>query len=256
MTDTPVRTVLVVGATGRIGRLVVAAALRHGLDVRALVRDTQRAAGVLSGATLVQGDLTRVADLAAAVAGVDAVILTHGSAGAGARGLEAVDYGAVANLLTALDGRRVRVALMTSINVNERSGAYSDVLDWKRRGERLLRASGLPSTIVRPGWFATLGAGDQAVALEQGDTRQGDQVDTRQVAEALVRAVRDDAAVGKTFELFAARGPAPAEWTPLFAALDPDLPGSLDGAHDRPNMPLNSEPAGVRTDLDRLAAHA
>jgi uncharacterized protein YbjT (DUF2867 family) len=25
--------------------------------------------------------------------------------------------------------------------------------DWKRRGERLVRASGLPYTIVRPGWF-------------------------------------------------------------------------------------------------------
>ncbi|WP_282004801.1 SDR family oxidoreductase [Propioniciclava sinopodophylli] len=252
MSDTPVHTVLVIGATGRIGRLVVAAALRHGLDVRALVRDSQRAVGVLPGATLVQGDLTRAADLTAAVAGVDAVILTHGSAGYGARDLEDVDYGAVANLLTALDGRRVRVALMTSINVNELSGAYQDVLDWKRRGERLLRASGLPATIVRPGWFATLGATNQAVALEQGDTRHGDQVDTRQVAEALVQAVMTDAAVGKTFELFAARGPAPADWTPLFAGLDADLPGSLDGAHDRPNMPLSAEPARVRTDLDRL----
>ena len=110
MSDTPVHTVLVIGATGRIGRLVVAAALRHGLDVRALVRDSQRAVGVLPGATLVQGDLTRAADLTAAVAGVDAVILTHGSAGYGARDLEDVDYGAVANQLTALDGRRVRVA--------------------------------------------------------------------------------------------------------------------------------------------------
>lgn len=256
MTDTPVRTVLVVGATGRIGRLVVASALRHGLDVRALVRDAQRAAGVLPGATLVQGDLTRAADLATAVTGVDAVILTHGSAGYGVRHLEAVDYGAVVNLLTALDGRRVRVALMTSINVNERSGSYQDVLDWKRRGERLLRASGLPATIVRPGWFATLGAGEQAVALEQGDTRQGDQVDTRQVAEVLVQAVMIDAAVGRTFELFAARGPAPTDWTPLFAGLDADLPGSLDGAHDRPNMPLNSEPARVRVDLDRLTGRS
>ena len=252
MTDHAVRTVLVVGATGRIGRLVVASALRHGHDVRALVRDEQRAAGVLPGATLVQGDLTRVADLIAALAGVDAVILAHGSSGYGARELEAVDYGAIANLLTALNGRRVRVALMTSINVNERSGAYSDVLDWKRRGERLLRASGLPYTIVRPGWFATPGAGTQAVVLEQGDTRHGDQVDTRQVAEALVQAIISDAAVAKTFELFAARGPAPEDWAPLFGHLDADLPGSLDGAHDRPNMPVGTEPARVRTDLERL----
>lgn len=256
MTDTPVRTVLVIGATGRIGRLSVATALRNGLDVRAMVRDSKRAAGVLAGATLVQGDLTQVADLAWAVAGVDAVILTHGSAGSVARDLEAVDYGAMANLLTALDGRRVRVALMTSINVNERSGAYSDILDWARRGERLLRASGLPAAIVRPGWFATLGTSEQAVVLEQGDTRQGDQVDTRQVAEALVQAVMTDAAVGKTCELFSARGPAPADWTPLFAGLDADRPGSLDGAHDRPNMPLSSEPARVRADLARLTGRS
>lgn len=256
MTETAVSTVLVVGATGRIGRLVVAAALRQGLRVRALVRDQKRAADILPGATLVSGDLTRVADLSAAVEGVDAVILTHGSSGYGARDLEDVDYGAVANLLTALDGRRVRIALMTSINVNERSGAYQDLLDWKRRGERLLRASGQPYTIVRPGWFATLGANNRAVTLEQGDKRHGDQVDTRQVSEALVRAITTDAAIGKTFEIFAAPRQAPTDWQPLFARLDADVPGALDGAHDRANMPVTAEPPLVRHDLQRLTGHA
>jgi hypothetical protein len=50
------------------------------------------------------------------VDGVDAVVFTHG-APYGSSELEAVDYGGVRNILTALDGRRVRIALMTAIGV-------------------------------------------------------------------------------------------------------------------------------------------
>ena len=35
-----------------------------------------------------------------------------------------------------------------------------------------------------------------------------------------------------------------------------DLPDSLAGAHDRPNMPLSAEPARVRTDLERLTGRS
>jgi len=41
------------------------------------------------------------------------------------------------------------------IGVTNREGDYNrqtEAHDWKRRGERLVRASGLPYTIVRPGW--------------------------------------------------------------------------------------------------------
>ena len=42
-------TVLIVGATGSIGRYAVAAALQQGYMVRALVRGQARAAGILPG---------------------------------------------------------------------------------------------------------------------------------------------------------------------------------------------------------------
>ena len=45
-----VNTVLVVGATGQTGRVVVATALEHGLRVRALARDVDRARRLLPGA--------------------------------------------------------------------------------------------------------------------------------------------------------------------------------------------------------------
>jgi hypothetical protein len=65
----PVATVLVVGATGQAGRVVVATALEHGLQVRALVRDMNRARRLLPGTEVVEGNLTNAATLADAVDG-------------------------------------------------------------------------------------------------------------------------------------------------------------------------------------------
>src|SRR5512132_3525339 len=146
---TPRITVLVVGATGSIGQLVVKEAAAKGHAVRALVRDTRKARKLGDDVELVVGDLTRADSLTAAVDGVDAIVFTHGSYGDSAEA-ERVDYGAVRNGLTALGGRSVRVALMTAIGVTDRR---TDAHDWKRRGERFVRRSGLSYTIVRPGWF-------------------------------------------------------------------------------------------------------
>jgi uncharacterized protein YbjT (DUF2867 family) len=70
--------VLVVGATGSIGRLVVEEAVRKGHSVRALARDPRKARRVLPGAEVVVGDLTRPDTLTAAVESVDAIVFTHG----------------------------------------------------------------------------------------------------------------------------------------------------------------------------------
>ena len=113
----PPTTVLVVGATGSIGRLVVEEALRQGYRTRALVRDPAKAGQLPGEAQLVVGDVTRPDTLPAAVDGVDAVVFTLGSDGAGKVGAETVDYGGVRNVLTALGPRPARFALMTSIGV-------------------------------------------------------------------------------------------------------------------------------------------
>src|SRR3954470_7832220 len=103
--------VLVVGATGGIGRRVVAAAQPHGLDVRALVRDPARAERLLPGAELVPGDLEEPDTLHTAVSGVDAVVFTHGGNGS-PDAARRIDYGGVATVLQALDGRTPRLSLM------------------------------------------------------------------------------------------------------------------------------------------------
>jgi hypothetical protein len=74
----------------------------------------------------------------------------------------------------------------------------------------------------------------------------------RQIAQVLVRSLGSDAAVRKTFELVAERGPAPEDFDALFAPLEADLSGSLDGIRDVANMPLASEPQRVQDDLREL----
>jgi uncharacterized protein YbjT (DUF2867 family) len=258
----PRMSVLVVGATGSIGRLVVDEAIRQGHAVRALVRNPGRTSQLRPEAQAVIGDVTRPETLSEAVDGADAVVFTLGSDGEGKVGAECVDYGGVRNVLRALGSRTARIALMTSIGVTNRTGEYNcatEAHDWKRRSERLVRASRLPYTIVRPGWFDYNRPDQHRLVLLQGDRRQaGDPSDgvvaRRQIAEVLVHSLTSDHTTQKTFELVAITGPAPDDFDDLFARLDPDPPGALDGVQDMPNMPLDDEPQRVRNDLDGVLA--
>jgi len=253
--------VLVVGATGSIGCLVVEEATRHGFATRALARDPEKARRLLPETEVIAGDVTRPETLSRAADGVDAVVFTLGSDGAGKVGAETVDYGGVRNVLNALGSRTARIALMTSIGVTNRAGAYNrstEAYDWKRRSERLVRVSGMPYTIVRPGWFDYNGPDEHRLVLLQGDTRQaGDPSDgviaRRQIAEVLVRSLSSDQALRKTFELVATTGQAPEDFDALFAPLEKDTRGALDGVHDVANMPLDDEPQRVRDDLEAVA---
>jgi uncharacterized protein YbjT (DUF2867 family) len=257
------KTVLVVGATGSIGRLVVEEAVQQGYVVRALVRTPSKARKFPAHVEVISGDVTRPETLTAAVSGIDAIVFTLGSDGAGKVGAETVDYGGVRNVLAALGSRTARIALMTSIGVTNRTGSYNrstESHDWKRRAERLVRASGLPYTIVRPGWFDYNKADEHQLVFLQGDTRQaGDSSDgviaRSQIAEVLVRSLSSDHALRKTFELVASKGPAQKNLDELFAALDPDLENGFDGVRDTPNQPLKDEPQRVRDDLGALSAN-
>lgn len=252
--------VLVVGATGSIGRLVVEEALAQGYDVRALVRSAERARLLPAAVSAVQGDLGRPGSLAAALEGIDAVVFTHGSQG-GKAAMEAVDYGGVRAVLAAVADRQVRVVLMTAIGITNRASSYNrstESLDWKRRSERLVRASGQPFTVVRPGWFDCNAPDENLPVFLQGDLRRSGTpsdggISRRLIARVLVAALSCRAAERKTLELVAERGAEPADLEPLFAALAADETGSLDGVRDEANMPLDREPQRVRDDLAATA---
>ncbi|MEV7132570.1 SDR family oxidoreductase [Arthrobacter sp. NPDC093128] len=249
-------TVLIVGATGSIGRHAVAEALQHGYAVRALVRDQTRAARILpEGVDLVIGDLTRPETLGPAVDGVDAIVFTHGTT-TSERDVRDNDYAGVANVLKTLDSRPVRIALMTAIGTTRPGVAYAQ---WKLRSERLIRASGNPYTIVRPGWFDYNQPDQRKIVMLQGDKRQSgspkDGVIARdQIARVLIDSLHIDAANHKTLELIADHGPEQDDLTAVFNALTPDSSASLDGAEDSVDLLTESEPETFRHDLTAITA--
>lgn len=256
--------VLVAGATGSVGKLVVEEALREGHAVRALARSQSKARQLPKGADVVIGDLTRPEALDSAVQGVDAVVFTHGSDGGGKSGSESVDYGGVRNILSALGSRSVRIALMTAIGVTNRASSYNrstEAHDWKRRSERLVRASSMPYTIVRPGWFDYNAKDEHHLVFLQGDRRHAGNpsdgvISRKQLARVLVKSLTSPNALRKTFELVAVKGAPPEDFDGLFAALESDGPGELDGVHDMANMPLADEPPRVREELIAIRAKA
>ncbi len=247
-------TVLVVGATGSIGQFVVVSALDHGFVVRALVRDTLQEGLFPPGVQVIVGDLTRAETLTQAVAGIDAIVLTQGTYGDPVAA-ETVDYGGVRNVLAALGGHKARIALMTAIGATDRNGSH----DWKRRAERLVRASGLPYTIVRPAWFDYNEPDQHRLVMLQGDeplagNPSDGAIARRQIAEVLVRSLCSQDALRKTFELHSEQGPEQEDFDPLFAALEADTPGVLDGACDLPNMPVDEEPTRIVADIKLVRA--
>lgn len=244
-------TVLVVGASGSIGQLAVTQALEAGFETRALVRAESRTDRIPDGAEIVVGDLTDAETLRGVIQGVTGIVFAHGSPG-GAKEAEAVDYGAVRNVLSVL-AAPARIALMTAIGVTKHTPGH----DWKRRGERLVRASGLPYTIVRPGWFDYNDARQHRLIMLQGDTRWASDpsdgvVSRAQIAQVLVTSLTSDAADHKTLELVAETGPAQTDLNPLFGNLQTDRAAALDAVLDRDNMPLDHEPAGVVAELEAV----
>lgn len=237
-------TTLLIGATGTIGREVASQLVASGRPVRALTRNASRAQRVLGpDVDVIVGDITNPNDIAAAVDGVDAVILTHG----GDSDPQRIYYGAVKALVTALsdESGKIPIALMSSINVTRGAGAYATLMNWKRRGERLLRASGAPLTVIRPGWFGRANPGDGPV-LRQGDAIEYGPVAVEHVAQALIAGLDIP---GYTVELFSQADAPQDDWASAFGAMRRDGGRSFDGAGDESTLPEEYEPKEVRDDL-------
>lgn len=253
--------ILVAGATGSIGLHVVNIAIEMGHQPIALVRNKHKVKWLPRGADVFYGDVAMPETLTHLPKDIDAIIFTLGSDGQGRIGARAVDYGGVRNILQKFKDTPVRIALMTTIGVTERLGSWNqrtEVHDWKRRAERLLRASGHSYTIVRPGWFDYNNEDEHRIVMLQGDRRhtgtpEDGAISREQIARVLVSALTNDKAKNKTFELVAIRGEAQQDLTPLFADLQSDDPQKNDGVLDIDNMPLSEEPECIINELDRYS---
>lgn len=221
--------VAVAGADGRTGRLVVRELLAAGYAVRALVRDPA-AGGFAAGVAVVPTAAGESPALAGALAGAAALIIASGTGPGDATGPpEQVDYRDVADLAAAAAAAQLgQVVLVSAAGVTRADHPlnrfFGNVLQWKARGEDVLRASGLPYTIVRPGGLTDVDAGAGGIRLEQGDAGTGF-IPRADVARIAVAALAAPAALGRTFEAYAAGGAPPADWAQTFNALVADAAG-------------------------------
>lgn len=148
------KTVLVVGATGMLGRPVAERLRADGYRVRALVRDLQRARSILGdGVECVAGDVGDATALKAAVAGCIGV---HVSLKAGpARGEpERVERDGTARVVAAAAEAGVeRITYLSGCYVTPEHAAGSEAEAAKLGAERAIEENGVPYTIFKPTYF-------------------------------------------------------------------------------------------------------
>jgi len=131
--------VLVVGGTGRTGRLIAARLVERGVSVRALVRDAARGLEVLPpDVTQYVGDVRRSETLKEPVAGARAVVIATCSSGAeSGNDAESVDYYGTSNLIEQAAAAGVEWVMFISTIHATRPEHYQDVeptsLGWKAR---------------------------------------------------------------------------------------------------------------------------
>ena len=191
-------TVLVTGATGRVGRMVVDLLADAGLPVRALTRRPEEAA-LPAGVEVVTGDLTVPESLDAALRGVDAVFLvwTVPPATAPAVVERIATYARRVVFLSAPH----RTPHPFFQQPNPMAGLYTEI-------ERLIVGSGLESTIIRPGmfasnallWWAPAIRGDGVVRWPYGAAETAP-VDDQDVAAVAARTLYQDGHVGGDYVL-------------------------------------------------------
>ncbi len=139
--------IAVTGGTGFVGRAFIARALEAGHDLRALARSPQEPR---AGITWIAGDLADREALATLVESVDAVVHIAGVVNApDASGFEAGNVTGTLNVVEVAAAEGVRRFVHVS-SLSAREPELSAYGASKARGEKVVKASLLDWTVVRP----------------------------------------------------------------------------------------------------------
>jgi uncharacterized protein YbjT (DUF2867 family) len=190
--------ILVTGGTGRVGRVVIEHLLGAGVPVRAISRRPETAK-LPAAVEVVSGDLTVPESLDAALQGVDAVFLVWTAPPATAP--------AVIDRLATHAGRVVflssphRTPHPFFQQPNPMAALHAEI-------ERLIAASGVASTIIRPGMFASNVVNWWAEPIRNGDVVRWPYgavetapIDERDIGLVAARALYEDGHAGGDYVL-------------------------------------------------------
>jgi len=231
---------LLIGATGKIGRHLVPVLVTAGVTPTVLARDVDRAFEALgSNVHYVAGDLSDPASLAAAFAGQDVVYLAVGQTD----DQVALEKNAIDAAVEAGVQRIVKIsALGAQIGVD----GPNPFVRWHAEIEQHLQSASIGSTILRPNLFDDnlLGSAAQ-IAQGQIFSTTGDSaiawIYPADIAAAAAVALLDDSHVGKVYEISGPEALTYAELADRFTAVlgrrvqwigidDASFRGALDSA--------------------------
>jgi uncharacterized protein YbjT (DUF2867 family) len=158
------------------------------------------------------------------------------SATAGGEGTntpETVEYAGGLNAIAAAKAEGLaHFVLVSSLCTTQKEHVHNlwgGILEWKRRSELALRASGVPYTIIRPGGLRpapgmpAFEPGTRGIRFAQGDrVAFGEEIHRADCAQVLAALVGSAAAIGKTFELWNDDSVPPGAWVGTFDAISRD----------------------------------
>jgi uncharacterized protein YbjT (DUF2867 family) len=206
--------VLVLGATGRTGRLIVGRLVERRVAVRALVRDAAKGREVLPpDLPRFVGDVRRGETLTEPMAGVRSVIIAACGSAEQDNSAVLVDYHGTRTVIQQAAAADVDLLVFISTIYASHPEHYQDVeptsLGWKARAEEVIRSSGVPYCVIRSGWL-TAGGGGEPLAVSQGDTAEG-RISRADLADVCTQLLFLPDARRETFEVIAApAGQAPS----------------------------------------------
>jgi len=155
--------IAITGATGHLGRLVIAALLARGVpagEIVAIVRDAGKAADLAArGVQVRQADYDRPDALTAALRGVDKLLLASSSQ----VGRRAAQH---RNVVDAARAAGVTLLAYTSIPKADTSRML--LADEHKATEGMIRAAGLPFVFLRNGWYTENYTDNLAPTLQHG----------------------------------------------------------------------------------------
>ncbi len=203
-------TILVVGATGTLGRQVVRRALDEGYKVRCLVRSPKRAAFLREwGAELVKADLCKPESLPYALEGVSAVI--DAATARPTDSIRPVDWDGKVSLIQAAADAGIERFIFFSILDAEK---YPQVplMDIKTCTEKFLAESGMNYTVLRLSGFLQGLVSQYAIPILErqtvwvtGEASPIAYVNTQDVAKFAVQALKVPETENRSFPIVGTR---------------------------------------------------
>jgi uncharacterized protein YbjT (DUF2867 family) len=184
---------LVLGATGRTGRLVVEQALAAGHTVTALVRSPEKLITVNSNLHVVAGEATDKSALSRALDGADAVISALGGNGSviadSTQAIVAAAHEAGVSRVVVLSSWVVERDRMDAVTRLLTGIAMRPVIKDKSAGEKVLRQSDLEWTIVYASLLTDGPANGSVAELPEGAKRRmSERISRADVAKWMVQA--------------------------------------------------------------------